>query len=592
MIKRMIEDVQPPDDNELDCESDECERAGLDVLRYDARGPHQPVHHTNRDLVPTAKANKDLLRRPVLPHTERVFDMLRLAGCVKLTDLLPPAGCPLGQALAILHEDPSPFVISKPESTFAPTSVEHRKFASELIGSQLARVRRRKDRELGYAKFFTVVKKVRLDGVPILRTILDCKAASTAFCDPLPVNLAPLPDILDAFRNVEAMRALDLRHWYHQIPVSQHLSSWFNVAFGALRVQWSVLPMGWKWACFVAQAISTYLVAGDRAFSWNEIPRIITLGRVKVVVVYDNIVAGGPRDELDVVWAALHERITAIGAIVKEDFVTVNPGDSISALGIEWCPSPAGLRWRLLDKFVRKAVDIASSLTGIVSLKTVASAIGVIAWSRYACRSALFDLQPAYRLLSAIVAERGWRSSTHADQFNVLRPLLADIPFLGWQSHAVIRQELLVFTDAHVSGYGVIGGDPLRAVSGAWSRRHESADMFYLESLAVKIGINLLAPCHTRVFLAVDNKALMFAIQKRSTACPRTSRVLAQLFELLAVRASTVSVGWIPTADNPADELSRSLPCNLEKLARASLKVSWTSPPAPVWGSCLGRVVG
>eukprot|EP00760_Papus_ankaliazontas_P022258 PhM_4_TR18826/c0_g3_i3/m.95725 len=79
MIKRMIEDVQPPDDNELDCESDECERAGLDVLRYDARGPHQPVHHTNRDLVPTAKANKDLLRRPVLPHTERVFDMLPLS---------------------------------------------------------------------------------------------------------------------------------------------------------------------------------------------------------------------------------------------------------------------------------------------------------------------------------------------------------------------------------------------------------------------------------------------------------------------------------------------------------------------------------
>jgi hypothetical protein len=453
-------------------------------------------------------------------------------------------------------------------------------------------VKKRASRDLGYAKFFTVVKKVNEDGVPILRTILDCRSANEAFADPLPVNLATLPELLQAFDGVQAMRTMDLRHWYHQLPISADLSCWFTVAFGAFRLEWRVLPMGWKWACFIAQAVTSYLAAGEDAFTWQELPNIIRVGNVRLAVVYDNILAGGPKEELDCIWKKIHGRITEIKAIIKEDVVASFPGETISTLGLEWAPSPAGLRWRLLPKFVDKAIALADNLNGHVRIKAIASAIGLVAWSRYAARGDMFDLQPYYRSLSVCVAQHGWGGTADAGDFPRLPSLLRDVALIGWQSFIPIRQECLMFTDAHVSGFGAVGGDPVRAIQGIWKQRGESKDMFFLEAIAAKIGVMKLTPDRCRIYLAVDNRALMFALAKRSTACPRTAVVLAQLSQALRSKGSSLVPGWIPTEYNPADELSRGRSLVTEKLVTASSMVEWTGPEVPRWGSKLGRVVG
>eukprot|EP00760_Papus_ankaliazontas_P014407 PhM_4_TR16079/c7_g4_i2/m.94284 len=106
-------------------------------------------------------------------------------------------------------------------------------------------------------------------------------------------------------------------------------------------------------------------------------------------------------------------RLSELNAIVKEEF-TARDGTSLATLGLEWRPSLSGLRWRLLDKFVDKARKLALSLVGEVPVKAIASAIGTVAWSRYAALRDLFDLQPAYRLLSNAVSARGRAASMDA----------------------------------------------------------------------------------------------------------------------------------------------------------------------------------
>lgn len=504
-----------------------------------------------------------------------------------------PDGCPLATTIRLLTDPDAmnEFIAERTPVEFLASSRTHMRFADELLSTGLAKKRDRAEKEHGFAKFFTVEKKLNEEGVPILRTILDCRAANRCFSDPLPVNLPSLPQLLDTFAHVQEMRTLDLRHWYHQIPIHGGLARWFTVAFGSLRLQWNVLPMGWKWACFIAQSISTYAAAGPDAFSWTELPSTFRVGRVSFAVVYDNIIAGGAHDDLEEAWAQLHSRLREINAVVKEEFVAVN-GQSLPALGLEWKPDSEGLAWRLLDKFTTKARQLGETLNGIVSAKAIAAAIGVVAWSRFATKRDLFDLQPMYRRLSAAVAVGGWGVRDTFEQYRGLSALLAQIPALGWQHTSSAVQEVLVFSDAHVSGFGCVGGDPLACRAGAWNRLHPSGDMFYLEVLAAKQAVLTFAAPARNIHLAVDNKALMFALKKRSTACPRSAPILADIAAVMRLNDANIVPGWVSTHLNPADPLSRGKPLDPELLHDAHRHVEWTVPPVPQWGSIWGRVVG
>lgn len=517
-----------------------------------------------------------------------------LVGRVRLPHNVPE-GCPLATAIRLVG-DPKSLVdfITSPRqhcTKFLPSSRTHVRFVDELLASGLAVKRSRDTPEKGFAKFFTVEKKVADDGTPVLRTILDCRSANEVFMDPLPVNLPTLPQLLEAFGTVEEIRALDLRHWYHQIPVHTELSKWFTIAFGSLRLQWKVMPMGWKWACFVAQALSTYAAAGNLAFTWTELPPVFYVDGVAFAVVYDNIIAGGPAKAVERVWTQLLSRLNDINAVVKEQF-SASHGSSLPALGIEWEPNTVGLRWRLLEKFGKKAVVVADTLHGMVPAKAIAGAIGIVAWSRFATQKALYDLQPLYRRLSAAVAAFGWGVKDTVEEYKGLTELLRSIPTLGWQSKVSPIQEVLVFSDAHVTGYGCVGGDPVCSTRGVWDRRHQSGDMFFLEAIAAKQAVKTFLAPKRRIFLAVDNKALMFAIKKRSSACPRSAPILADIMALSDAHEVVVTPGWIPTDRNPADPLSRGNELDPSLLCDAQEHVQWTSPPCSQWGSKWGRVVG
>eukprot|EP00760_Papus_ankaliazontas_P021656 PhM_4_TR18715/c1_g4_i2/m.62386 len=517
-----------------------------------------------------------------------------LVGKIDLRFIDAPATCPLGRAKRLLH-DPAAlheFLLeNKPPLSFAPSSRKHVKFVSELLSSGIATKERKRCR--GFAKFFTVVKKVNEEGINVLRTILDCRTANETFIQPDPVNLPSLHEILTAFRSVDSMRALDLRHMYHQVLIGDHLRPFFCVAIGSLRLLWNVLAMGWMWACFIAQAISTYAVAGDAAFDWTEIPRVIRLGECAFFVVYDNVLGGGPRDELSEHWSDIRRRLEdPLHATVKEDLIAVD-GTALEVLGLSWTPSSLGLSWSLLPKFTAKLSQSASlEHEPTLPLKTIARLLGLVAWGRYATHGDLFDLVPCYRVLADGVACQGWSGSAGASSLGPIFRAMEQLLAVGPQSFTDAHDEVVVFSDAHVTGFGFVGGEPVVSRSGCWNVVHQSKDMFFLEAIAAKMAVSTLARPRRLVNLIADNQALVHAVRKRSTACPRTAQVLRELFEDLRSVDCLITPHWIPTDFNPADELSRQKPLSSLKLREAPAHVLWTSPQSPQWGSKLGRVVG
>jgi hypothetical protein len=530
------------------------------------------------------------------PRTDGVLDPVDpfIVGKIDLRSLNPPPSCPLGVAKRLLH-DPGAleeFMLEKkPPLIFVPSSRQHQRFISELLEVGIANKDRYHVR--GFAKFFTVLKKVNEEGIAILRTILDCRTANDSFRQPDPVNLPNVQEILQEFRSVPAIRALDLRHMYHQVLIGEHLRPFFCVAIGSLRVLWKVLAMGWKWACFVAQAISTFAVAGEAAYQWTELPRSVKLGACTFFVVYDNILGGGPAEELTHIWSIIKERLeVTLHATIKEDLYAVS-GSSLDVLGLSWTPSESGLSWCLLPKFVEK-LNVAEPIkeTSSSSLKSLAKLLGLVAWGRYATRGDLFDMVPSYRRLADAVIAQGWRGFDNPRCYAPIFAAIAALRSAGMQSFNKIHDEVIVFSDAHITGYGFVGGEPLVSHSGIWSKRFEAKDMFFLEAIAAKLASCAFAKAGRCINLIADNQALVHAIRKRSTSCPRTAAVLLELFNVLRLCNASIVSHWIGTEYNPADELSRQRALLTEKLSDALSHIAWTAPQAPQWGSQLGRAVG
>ena len=525
-----------------------------------------------------------------------------LAGSIDLSDRsihpVYPHASPMGRTQRILFsERPTEFM--KPEYVqpeYRSSAPMHLRHVQHMIATELCAKKHRSFKERGFARFFTVLKKINEDGIAILRTILDCITANLAFMVPDAVNLANLHAILEAFSNVAAMRTLDLRHMFHQVKVGEFLRSMFVVAFGALRLMWCVLPMGWTWACFCAQSITMFAVAGDVALTWTELPSFVKIGNVTVFVVYDNVLAGGPADELDVFWSGLLERLERIHAWVKEDSdVMARDGSSLDSLGLRWTPAETGLSWELLPKFLSKVEEaVKLQHQENFSAKDAAACVGLLSWGRYATKNDICDLHGSYRALTDIVVSQGWGGRGATKPFQHVFDSLAALKGMGRQTFTPRTDEVLVYSDAHINGYGFVGGYPIVHHSSYWGigAVYESRDMFYLEAIAAKQAVITFAKAGRRIHLATDNKALMYALRKKSTSCPRTAVVLHELFEHLRKMDCSLVVGWIPTEMNPADELSRHEAPTREKLLAAESHIEWTDPRGPQFGSKLGRVVG
>lgn len=596
-------------------ESGRCQRAVMALNDGDNRKPMQS-RWTDQDKSSSNRIKRNLMKMHgmfIYDEDEMILDYIStnygdtglnenqdggvldsipdgLAGRVNLEKLPCPVDCPLGRAKNILFGNPEHSLRQQCDVIlkFVPSSRKYRKFVTEMTLAGLCHKKPRLMKEKGFAKFFTVLKKVNENGIPILRTILDCQGANSAFIQPDPVNLSNLREMLNEFAYVEKMRTLDLRHFYHQVQIGDALKEYFSVAMGSLRLIWDVLPMGFTWSCFIAQAITTFAVAGSKAFNWTQLPSVIRVGNCSFFCVYDNILGGGPAKELDEIWKGIVGRLqdpSGLNAQIKEESQAME-GSSLSALGLEWFPSESGLCWCLLDKFVDKIRAAKTLLQEKPSLplKKLAGCLGICAWGRYATCGHLFDLNGAYKRLAKMVKEKSWKGVDSTSHYQSLLDVLSSLEGAGLQSLAIWKENIIVYSDAHIYGYGFVGGHPTFFGSRRWETLFESKDMFFLEAIAAKQACMAFKKNYRAIHLVTDNMALCHTLRRKTTTCPRTALVLRELFDFLDNNSmSLASVNWIPTDFNPADKLSRGLSLDYSFLLDAHAHVTWSSQFVHAW---------
>jgi len=238
-----------------------------------------------------------------------------------------------------------------------------------------------------------------------------------------------------------------------------------------------------------------------------------TTTKFKKEHIYDNIIAGGPEDQVDALWTKIHARLQHYKALVKDGSdVKAVRGGSLDALGLRWLPSVKGLRWTLLPKFVKKVGVLKLSELWSCRIKDISSVMGLLTWGRYATRSDLCDLQQAYSTLAADVAAHSWRGSTTPSKYCDVFDKLAALQGFGWQQHSPAVNEVLPFTDAHnISGYGHVGGSPLTCTALRWpiGSVFLPKDMYYLEAVGLKQTVLTYARPNRRMFVASDNRSLV-----------------------------------------------------------------------------------
>ena len=196
-----------------------------------------------------------------------------------------------------------------------------------------------------------------------------------------------------------------------------------------------------------------------------------------------------------------------------------------------------------------------------VGVKQIAGLLGLLCWYKYATNQDLFALAKFYRTLADTVQINGWLGFTDVTpQILELCGLLRACKKVRC-SHKVSEHRACIVSDASLKGHGSIEVTSGRNSNGTWTKAHLSKDMFLLEACAASLGLKNLASQADAVLIITDNKGLCQAINKRCTSCPRTGPILQAMSRNREVRSI-----WIPTALNPADELSRGELCCVKKL--------------------------
>jgi hypothetical protein len=105
--------------------------------------------------------------------------------------------------------------------------------------------------------YFAVPKNEELS-----RTIFNGRILSLYCRPPPPVNLVSIAGLLilvSGYRGL-SFDFLDIRHWFHQLPVNPFLRRLFVIRSEDSFLSWQVLPMGWCWSPYLAQCMAWSLI--------------------------------------------------------------------------------------------------------------------------------------------------------------------------------------------------------------------------------------------------------------------------------------------------------------------------------------------
>jgi hypothetical protein len=515
------------------------------------------------------------------------------AGSVDLLSLLPPSHTQL-------YSDPSALLLPPHQRSKAPRTAllaapdEWLKLVRRLFALGMVEFT---DQPKVVCGVFAVPKSDSTD-----RLIIDARPANVVFADPEPVRL-PTPDLLarlctDGTRPFFVAK-VDLDNYYHRLRLPVWMRPYFAlpaVRAGDVSVEVSArfgadcrvfpccvtLPMGWSHSVLVAQLAHEHLLntrtplcPGDRIT--HDTDSLVDRPRHQVYIDDVNFI-GTDRDAVRRAQSEYIEAVQAVGLVVKPSKVVLPSCEGVECLGLEvhGADHTVGVSACKLARLCRDTQRVLAR--GSCSGFDLSHLVGRWTWACLACRPALSVFSAVYRFVECAGRRvfTVWRSV--ARELHVvcaLAPLLFSNTAAGWF-------ERVVASDASSVGLGVVAtsDEPLIphaavvspeeaaavAESCNWhtiasSRWREEEHIKVLElralSTAVRWVMSFRSAVGKRVLVLSDSHVVVGAVTKGRSSSPQLLRRLRALTALLLAGGIRLSLRWVPSELNPADEPSR-----------------------------------
>lgn len=211
-----------------------------------------------------------------------------------------------------------------------------------------------------YANYFAVLKDV-IDGLKFARAIFDARPFNEICKRPPKFDLCSMDRLLSILSNF-GTKALyffsaDLVNMYYQIPIAQHLAVFMALMCDQVTYIPTVMPMGWSWACFVAQALcwgiilrclprDEDLAIPDDIDTLEAAPGHVEMKDGTVILcIYDTILVIAASQERAAQWGARIERNMARAGCELKYAKYERRADFA---GIRISSTPDGTTWELL----------------------------------------------------------------------------------------------------------------------------------------------------------------------------------------------------------------------------------------------------
>lgn len=359
----------------------------------------------------------------------------------------------------------------------------------------------------------------------------------------------PKEDIRRFVYETECAAQFDFAAWFDQFQLHPEIRKFFGVQTNDGDHVLSVLPMGFRPSCQVAQATTTSIMS-------------VSVDTPSASCV-DNVLYLGSKTQVEAAAKEFLQRASQVGALIKDRTITIATEYDFLGEHYDHVKKTRCLTVKTASK-ARYALDILRTKESFKT-KQLQAIFGLLLYAANTLRITVANFHWAMRFLSAVCATP--QHETHTVPSDV-RAELSEWARQAAENRPVAvhtpdcESDYVIYTDASAYGWGAVSiskGGSVLTISGVWSERdrHEwnLQSSVSAEPLAIRKAIAALVPSSaTKVTIFTDHESFVGAFHKgigRTYAYAAAMQFLSQYKTIFEVR-------HVPGEHNPADVLSRA----------------------------------
>ena len=419
-------------------------------------------------------------------------------------------------------------------------------------------------------------------------------------------HLPYLPTVLERLAKIDGFCVAtgDIRHFFHQIKITEQLQRYFGVALGDEFFAWTQIPMGFSHSPWIAQSLALLILLFreddenpffEEPLDLQQLPDYLNIKSVDghddgfIVVYYDNILLVAKYSHIG---TKIFNRIAGnftIFNVVMGTWTFLSPKDlrtsTFEYLGAEIRlarKSDRDTKRHFRSSWQVKSSKVPTSLPCrkiLITPRSVARVIGKIVWHhtlRLIPFATIYKLIDILRYAALHQRKTNWddKSLQFSDeQWLDLKQAAQQLLYNNWIFSEMIdyTSDIFVASDSSDGGWGyaILEDDGSGAEHGfLWSSTEIKMHIFLKELLAACQTIKTLLLSCSNIIIAIDNTAAAHAIQQLYSSNSMANVHLEMLAKHLVEAKCKVTVVSVRSIDNAADAPSRGKHTDLETRLR------------------------